>query len=246
MKITIITVCLNNLEGVKRTARSVIEQDFDDFEWVIIDGNSTDGTKDYIKSIAKYFNVIFVSENDTGIYHAMNKGVLLSKGEYLLFLNSGDYLYEKSILSKAYQKLDDLLVVGQILKVFPNQSNNMKFRNLSGQDVRKKYIYHKSLLHPASFISRKLFDLYGLYNANLKICGDWDFFARLLTKGIKVKFINECITVFYANGVSHQVKNLPLMKKEKYLIRKKNFSTLYRLKRTIVDPIEKIFNVNQI
>ncbi|MFN5376044.1 MAG: glycosyltransferase, partial [Chitinophagaceae bacterium] len=92
LKITIISVNLNNLSGLKKTVNSVISQDYTNFEYIIIDGGSNDGSAEYIQSISRKLKY-YISEKDYGIYSAMNKGILKSNGDYLIFLNSGDYFY---------------------------------------------------------------------------------------------------------------------------------------------------------
>ena len=97
MTLSIITVNLNNRDGLLRTIESVISQTFKDFEWIVIDGGSTDGSKELIEQYADHF-AYWVSEPDTGIYNAMNKGIKMAKGEYMQFLNSGDFLRSSTIL----------------------------------------------------------------------------------------------------------------------------------------------------
>src|SRR5690606_20733259 len=97
--LTIITINLNNLEGLKTTIESVLSQTWQEFEYIVIDGGSTDGGKEYIESQKTHLNY-WVSEPDKGIYNAMNKGILKSSGKYLLFLNSGDHLYDNQSLGR--------------------------------------------------------------------------------------------------------------------------------------------------
>jgi len=99
MKLSIITVNLNNKSGLQKTIDSVISQTYKDFEWIIIDGGSTDGSKELIEQYSQYITY-WISEPDKGIYNAMNKGIVQAKGEYLQFLNSGDALYDKYVLDK--------------------------------------------------------------------------------------------------------------------------------------------------
>ena len=99
MKLSIITVNLNNCDGLQKTIDSVVSQTFKDFEWIVIDGGSTDGSKELIEQYADHFTY-WVSEPDKGIYNAMNKGIRVAKGDYLQFLNSGDYLYDRTTLEK--------------------------------------------------------------------------------------------------------------------------------------------------
>lgn len=103
MKLSIITINLNNKNGLSETISSVIAQTFTDYEYIIIDGQSTDGSLEVIKQNANHINQ-WISENDHGIYNAMNKGLNLAKGEYCLFLNSGDSLYDSDVLQVLFSQ----------------------------------------------------------------------------------------------------------------------------------------------
>ena len=102
----IITINYNNVDGLRKTINSVISQTFRDFEWIVIDGGSTDGSKDLINQYVEYFSYS-ISEPDSGVYNAMNKGIKVAHGEYFIFLNSGDYFYDKNVLEKADLILKD-------------------------------------------------------------------------------------------------------------------------------------------
>ena len=102
-KLSIITVNLNNKAGLQKTIESVFSQTFTDYEYLVIDGGSEDGSKELIKKYENKF-VYWVSEKDKGIFNAMNKGILKASGEYLLFLNSGDYFYDSAVLDDVFDK----------------------------------------------------------------------------------------------------------------------------------------------
>ena len=104
LKLSIITINYNNLEGLKRTVESVVNQTWHEFEYIIIDGASNDGSAAYIESQSHHFDY-WESEKDSGIYNAMNKGIKVATGEYLLFLNSGDHLFNDSVLEQNHQYL---------------------------------------------------------------------------------------------------------------------------------------------
>ena len=99
MKLSIITINFNNHDGLQKTINSVIAQTWKDFEWIIIDGGSTDGSKNLIEQYDKYITY-WISESDKGIYNAMNKGIKIARGDYLQFLNSGDYFYNEKVIEK--------------------------------------------------------------------------------------------------------------------------------------------------
>ena len=101
MKLSIITINYNNLAGLQKTIESVVSQTFRDFEWIVIDGGSVDGSRELIERYANSFSY-WVSEPDKGIYNAMNKGIVVAKGDYLLFLNSGDWLCDEMALERSF------------------------------------------------------------------------------------------------------------------------------------------------
>ena len=173
MKLSIITINLNNAQGLRKTIESVVSQTFTNFEYIVIDGNSTDGSVDIIKQYADKITY-WISEPDTGIYNAMNKGILKAQGEYCLFLNSGDSLVDNSVLEKVFAiPFFEDIVYGNV--------------NLIGENIRiaKKYpnewtlrlFFDESLPHTASFIKRDLFFEIALYNESYRIISDWEFFV---------------------------------------------------------------------
>ncbi len=221
--ISIITINYNNAIGLERTINSVVNQTCQEFEYIIIDGGSTDGSKDVIQ---KYKDKIqeSISESDSGIYNAMNKGIKRSKGEYLLFLNSGDELYNLDVLEENYKSIhtEDLIyfninVIGEkdaFVKKYPSK-------------ITFSYLYEDSLPHPATFIKRNLFDKVGLYDENLKIVSDWKFFIlALVNHNATYKFINNIFSTFYLDGICSDKENLEQIKKERNEVIKSNFSTL--------------------
>ena len=201
-KLTIITINYNNLEGLKKTVESVVNQTWQEFEYVIIDGGSTDGSAEYIESQKEHIDY-WVSEPDKGIYNAMNKGILKATGEYLLFLNSGDHLYSHTVLEENYTRIEnyDLIYFNlqmaseKIVKVF-SLPESLRFSDL----------FFQTLPHPATFIKKELFITVGLYDENLKIVSDWKFFILALFKHkCSCKKIDIIVATFYLGGLSSQI-----------------------------------------
>ena len=115
MTLSIITINFNNVAGLKRTVDSVLHQTADDFEYIIIDGASTDGSREFIESCSSKL-AYWVSEKDNGVYHAMNKGIGHARGDYLLFLNSGDYLNDAEVLARVFNRpLQEDIIYGDII-----------------------------------------------------------------------------------------------------------------------------------
>ena len=168
MKISIITVNLNNRDGLQKTIDSVVSQTFKDFEWIVIDGGSTDGSKELIEQYADHITY-WVSEPDKGIYNAMNKGIKVSKGEYLFFLNSGDWLWEPNTL----------LSVAEAMKSLPENCflyGSCFDRDLKNNNPPEKldlaFFLNSTLCHQVVFHPRSAFPEEG-YDESYRIVSDW-------------------------------------------------------------------------
>ena len=132
--LSIITVCLNAVSGIKNTANSIIHQIDDDIEWIVVDGQSTDGTLEYLQKIKQVSTLI--SEKDAGIYNAMNKGISASNGDYCMFLNAGDSLADSDVVRKARPFMKKDLAIGQLRVCYPentekNYVNDFKLQVLA-------------------------------------------------------------------------------------------------------------------
>lgn len=172
MKISVITVNYNNKLGLRKTIKSVISQTYKDLEFIVIDGGSTDGSIDIIKEHETKIN-FWISELDNGIYHAMNKGIAKATGDYLLFLNSGDYFFENSVLVELIKNSNqEDLICGDI-----EYFNDLK-REISKSPRKLSFAFFNvsTLPHPCTLIHKKLFTVLGLYKSEIIICADWAFF----------------------------------------------------------------------
>lgn len=211
-KLSIITINYNNFAGLERTVESVFNQTWQEFEFIVIDGGSTDGSVAYIESQTSNIDY-WVSESDSGIYNAMNKGIAEAKGDYLLFLNSGDYLFENNVLMdncNYLQDIDlicfDMLVLNEDLKTITSKPDFLRFSDL----------YLGTLPHQATFIKRELFIKVGSYDENLKIVSDWKFFILALFKyHCSYKKIDATLSIFHFDGISADVKNKEKMRNER-------------------------------
>lgn len=209
LKLTIITINFNNVEGLKSTFRSVLNQSYTDFEYIIIDGGSKDGSIALIQSFQNKFqdqkrNVRFkwTSESDTGIYNAMNKGILKSTGEYCLFLNSGDYLADDSVLENVFKlSLTKDVIYGNLITI----SKGNVIGKIKGKDtITFLDIYSSNIKHQASFIRRDLFEKLGLYDESLKISADWAFFLKSIgINRASFQYMDIDIAFFDSNGMSN-------------------------------------------
>lgn len=219
MKLSIITINYNNKLGLQKTIDSVITQTFKDYEWIIIDGGSTDGSKELIEEYSQYITY-WVSEPDKGIYNAMNKGILKAKGEYLQFLNSGDIYYNNKVLSLIFKNNNDSdIITGSIF------CDNKVLRGIGSKEISLNDFFYNSVFHPSSFIKKELFDKYGLYDENYKIASDWKFFLiTIIIKVSSVSYIDKPLIIFDSSGISST--NITLVKYEKEKILNELFSPL--------------------
>ena len=198
MLYSIITINFNNCDGLRRTIESVVNQTNDNYEYIVIDGGSTDGSVDVIQKYSDRISY-WVSEKDDGIYNAMNKGVMQAHGDYCLFLNSGDSFYDKHVLNKnllSDNKSD--IVVGRLV----SDSDGRELFSPPSDDISMYYFYTSTLPHQASFIKTKLLKQYP-YDESLKIVSDWKFFVEtIIFHHCKVGFIDVPIAKFDMTGIS--------------------------------------------
>lgn len=212
MLISVITINYNNKDGLNKTIQSIIGQTYTGIEYIVIDGGSTDGSVDIITANSQNINY-WVSEKDNGIYDAMNKGIKQAKGEYLLFLNSGDYFYTNESVAIFASQHDDKDIVYGDLQVVETDSTWVK--NYPSK-LSFKYFLQDTLPHPACFIKRSAFEKVGLYDTSMQIAADWAFFIKAIClHNLSYKHLDQVISGFYNNGVSSHAHNQPLIKKEK-------------------------------
>jgi glycosyltransferase involved in cell wall biosynthesis len=198
--ISIITINFNDKIGLQRTFDSVFAQDYQDFEYIVIDGGSNDGSKELIEENTDKISY-WISEPDKGIYNAMNKGIKVANGEYLLFLNSGDHLYNNQVLENNYiyikesdLVLFDIELVNELLeKSIQTYPKELKFSTF----------FRGTIGHPTTFIKKELFGKIGLYDETLKIVSDWKFFMQAVCSyNCTFKKINNVLSTFYLDGIS--------------------------------------------
>jgi glycosyltransferase involved in cell wall biosynthesis len=214
MKLSIITINYNDCSGLEKTIQSVLGQTRSDFQYIVIDGNSTDGSAQLLE---KYKNVIDVgiSEKDTGIYNAMNKGAKFAEGEYLLFLNSGDELFDNNVIENVYSELKDYDIISGCTIDY---SDTESFLHVQPEHVSLYTFVGGSLSHPSSFIKRELFEKIGGYHEEYRIVSDWCFFieAIILSK-CTYRAIKNIIVRFNCFGISSAAGDVQDKERENYL-----------------------------
>ncbi|WP_294078925.1 glycosyltransferase family 2 protein [Proteiniphilum sp. UBA5384] len=241
--IAVITVVYNNVTGIEKTIQSVIDQTYNNKQYIIIDGGSTDGTVDIIK---KYQDKIsfWISEPDKGIYNAMNKGIVKSKTDYIMFLNSGDDFFEQDIIDRIVRENDNKYdIIYNNLNIIA--SNDKSFIKTYPKELSFNYFTYETLPHPATLIKRELFSHIGMYDENLKIVSDWKWFLLAICKYEFTYKNSEIIAAnFYLDGISSSKKYKNLISHEKSLVLKDEFSfnlnSSVKLKRHLALRLYKI------
>ncbi|MDA6068800.1 glycosyltransferase [Flavobacterium sp. AC] len=219
--ISIITVCYNAVNTIEQTILSVINQGYEDYEYIIIDGVSTDGTIDIIK---KYEDKIsyWVSEPDKGIYDAMNKGISKASGVLIGMINADDW-YENNAIEKIankYLEYPDIGVFHGLIRYV--NSDNVISAVIGFNSIT---LGEKMIQHPTCFVNKSIYDLYGTYSLAYKYASDYEFMLKIYENSVKFYFIDEIIANFREGGVSYSIQG----QKEDYLIKYKyNKISYYR------------------
>ena len=247
VKLSIITVVFNNREGLCRTLESVKRQTFCDFEQIVIDGGSTDGTLEEIQKYeSQIANFRWISEKDNGIYNAMNKGIKMAKGEYCYFLNSDDCIAVPKTLEEIFEKAKDVDIIYGNLAI---SENNKPFRIVKFKKhicFADAYNNGSFVHHQASFIRRKLFEKHGLYREDVKAISDWIFFYEtIVLEGTTTQYVNRVFSLFEKAGLSLQTDEkyirTEILKKTVPLLLRTELSKTKQKKYTLLNKIYSRF-----
>ena len=187
MFLSIITINRNNAKGLEKTMCSVATQTITGFEYLVIDGASTDDSFEVIKANeSKFAHLKWLSEPDTGIYNAMNKGLRMASGDYIQILNSGDCLASEDVTEKMIAALEKTgnpsVLYGNMVKCFPD-GRRLVDRSFCGNEITMLGMYLGTLNHDPVYVRRDLFEKYGYYDESLKIVSDWKWYMQALILG---------------------------------------------------------------
>lgn len=201
LKFSIVTVTYNSVKTIEQTIKSVLSQSYDNFEYILVDGVSTDGTLDIIKKYAESdIRIRFISEQDNGIYDAMNKGISIATGDVIALLNGDDY-YEPTALEKIIKCIPDdrnYVVYGMVRMLKDEKESMVALYSHNGLPERM-------IMHPACFVSKAVYEKYQ-YDINYRSAADYDLFMKLYgDKGITFIPVYEIITNFRLGGMSSSV-----------------------------------------
>lgn len=212
MKLSIVTINLNNKNGLKKTFESIFEQNFVDFEYIVIDGDSTDGSVELIKQYQSKVSY-WQSKKDKGIYQALNRGIKKASGEYILFLHSGDYLLDEMALNRVFSAQSDADIIYADAKRLNLVTRQVEIYK-QPKSLTKLFFYRYSLCHQAMFFKRSLFKQFGLYREDLSIVADWVFNLQLYLSGqCTWQHLNTPIIYYDIAGISST--NVSLLNQER-------------------------------
>lgn len=237
--VSVVTVCYNSEETIKDTLLSILNQTYNNIEYIVVDGNSTDNTLNIIKSFENKFKekkikYKYISESDKGIYYAMNKGLSLCSGEFIGILNSDDW-YEPITIEEIIKTKGDesfAIISGNKNKV---NSGKKVLKTVKYKENLAKFI-HKTMPinHPTTFVHKTVYNKIGLFDTRYTLSADYDFIFRAYNNGVCFLFIDKVLVNMRNTGATHQTKNLFITAKEDYQIRKKNrvkLAYIYYIKR---------------
>lgn len=205
---SIITICFNSVATIERTVKSILNQNFSNYEYIIVDGGSSDATLDIIKQYEPLFQgrLKWKSEPDKGIYDAMNKGVLRANGIIIGIVNSDDWL-DANALSWVYSKFlengrdEDCLYCGGI--VYHKNGIQREWMVNLNSFYKQTHLYVMSgIRHPATFVPAKIYKKVGLFNDKMRLSADQDFILRCFYSGVKFVEINKVLSNMAAGGLS--------------------------------------------
>ncbi len=207
--ITVVTVTLNNKNGVKKTLDSILKQKYNNIELIIVDGKSEDGTEEYIKTNKnlienKLKRFLYIYEKDNGIYDAMNKGIKASTGDWIIFMNAGDSFFDGEVISKIFED-DSIFKEADIIYGKTNLITNEKLKMILAPKSLHNISYRMIFSHQSVFVRANLLKN-NLFSNNYKICSDFDFLLHMYQQKRKFKEVDLIISNFEESGVSSNNK----------------------------------------
>lgn len=218
-----VTVCKNEGPRLEETFKSVIMQKYPNVEHIVIDGESTDSSVDILKKYKDNFSV-FISEKDGGVYDAQNKGLSYVTGEFVIFLNGGDFFYSEKSISYLVDQADEevMLVLGNLV-VLNSSVKKKEFHRLPKR-IGLEFMLGATVWHPSSMINTEFLRECGGYSLDFKICSDYNFFLQAICiKEVKYRLVDQFISCFWGDGIGTRSEFEELRNKERALIQKRLF-----------------------
>ena len=220
-KISVITICYNEPD-LEKTCQSIINQSFQDFEWIVIDGGSKKETLDIFDKYKKRIDK-FVSEPDKGVYDAYNKGIKIADGEYIIFMNAGDAFYSDDVLTAVYPTLesDTGIIYGETFYLYKDRKKQDGISCIQ-RKMSTKFFVNDMICTQSIFIKKDIFISLGLFNEKYRIAADYEKLVQYLKSGGNFKYVPIVISAFDKNGISNKAKKDTI--KEVEQIQKQYFS----------------------
>ncbi len=237
-KISIITVVLNGVSTIDKTIRSVINQDYDNIEYIIIDGGSTDGTIEIIEKYRDLIDII-ISEQDSGLYNAMNKGIALASGEIIGIINSDDWYEEGAIAEvvEAFEKKPEMEILFGNMNYIMTDGRIVKYE----QPPFRSLWHLMSVNHPATFVKREVYEKKGVFDEDFRISGDFELMNRFWSYGSIFGHLNKTLSCFSLGGISNS--ETELRDEENRYIREKYFDRELFVAGCLEDVVDKAFPI---
>lgn len=239
-KISIITACYNAEKTIEQTIQSVITQTYDNIEYIIVDGASSDGTMDIVNKYRDKIDLI-ISEPDEGIYDAFNKGGKVASGDYIQYLNADDYLIDNNVIENIAEYINNhenaaIIYGGIILKNEVTDCQYVLNKEISYEEFKEG----KMIPHPATFTRRDIMLELNFFNTTYKIVSDYELTARIFKKYLKnIFYVPRLVTVFRLGGISSQIQNNNLLNNEMKRIIEDVFKKQYKAKKITNDEFLK-------
>ena len=225
-KFSIITIAYNSGKTIERTIKSVLEQSFPDYEYIVVDGLSSDNTLEIVKKYEPLFEgkMKWISEKDKGIYNAMNKGIKMSSGNVIGIVNSDDWL-DKNALSNVYTSVqlnmhdDDSLYCGNLIFHYNNGGEHIREASKNRLDTYAKS-YDIGIFHPATFVGRKVYETVGLFDEQFSLNADTDFILRCYKEKKNFVFIPYVLSNMSDGGATNSGHTAKEMQDRKLVLKK--------------------------
>lgn len=240
MKLTVATVCFNAEKTIEDTVKSVLKQTYRDIEYLVIDGKSTDRTLELLKPYQADGRLRIISEKDSGLYDAMNKAAGLCRGEYILYMNSGDLFADEEVLADVVPYLDADIVYGNVVRIKQDGRHLEKYDRKYA--VMRLLLMGKMICHQSMFTRTALMRAYR-FNEQYTITADYDFVMRAQKNRRSMRYVDRIIAVVdNVEGISSQIKNNDMMRSQDDRSLKENFPVWYysiKLPKAIVRVVKR-------
>lgn len=235
--ISIVTPSFNSEKTIERTIKSILSQNFSDFDYIIIDGGSTDATCDIIKQYEPFFQgrLHWKSEADKGIYDAFNKGIKIATGEYIWIVNSDDWIEQGALtlISKiisSYDSEEKYPIIAGSMNFCSKEGKRLKIAKSNAKQAEHCFKRDSmGVIHPATIVPKKIYELYGLYDDRFRIIGDIDWFHRIYEKNVPILFIDDVLTNMSDGGISNLFSYQKSVKDRWLFICKKHKNVVVRV-----------------